>query len=158
MSRTFILFSNANPQELVDVISPYFNDEIEVNEEDGFYKIRAFWKDGALLISHTEESKDNIYDMRLEEYQESLSYLEGLEFKRFNEMKVKFYDLQILCALQPVNGFLLSLNDYGLMIDQPILITDTELKAMLRADIAFDWYRWHQERLADPAVKARYYS
>ena len=46
----------------------------------------------------------------------------------------------------------------GLMIDQPILVTDTELKAMLRADITFDWYRWHQARLADPAVKARYCS
>jgi len=158
MSRSLILFSSASPQELVDVISPHFNNEIEVNEEDGCYKIRAFWKDGALLISHEEENKDSIYDLRLEEYQESLSYLEDIELKRFHEMEVKFYDLQIICALEPVNRFLLSLNDYGLMIDQPILITDTELKAMLRADIAFDWYRWHQARLEDPAVKARYYS
>jgi len=158
MSRSFILFSSANPQELVNVISPCFNNEIEVNEENGNYKIRAFWKDGALLISHAEESKDDIYDLRLEEYQESIFYLEGLELKRFNEMKIKFYDLQILCELEPVNRFLLSLDNYGLMIDQPILITDAELKPMLRADIAFDWYQWHQARLSDPAVKARYYS
>ena len=158
MSRSFILFTTARPSDLVDTLSPCFNHDVEAREEDGRHDIRASWKDGALLISHTEAARDDIHAMTLEEYQDSILYLDSSEFQRFHDMTVNFYHCQILCELQPINGFLLSLRDYALMIDFPILITDTELKAMLRADIAFDWYRWHQARLEDPAVKARYYS
>ncbi|HEY9343747.1 MAG TPA: hypothetical protein VIQ53_00490 [Inquilinus sp.] len=158
MSRSFILFTTAGPSDLVDTLSPCFNHNVEAREEDGRHDIRASWKDGALLISHTEAARDDIHAMTLEEYQDSILYLDSPEFQRFDDMIVNFYHCQIQCEFQPVNRFLLSLCEYALMIDFPILITDTELKAMLRVDIAFDWYRWHQARLADPAVKARYYS
>lgn len=158
MSRSFTLFSTARPAELVDALSLCFNGDVEAKEENGHHGIRALWKDGAFLISHTEEARDNIYTLTLEEYQDSIPYLDDTELKRFENMEVNFYHCQIQCEFQPVNRFFLSLSDYALMIDFPILITDTELKPMLRTDIGFDWYRWHQARLSDPAVKARYYS
>ncbi|WP_026869420.1 hypothetical protein [Inquilinus limosus] len=158
MSRSFILFSTARPLELVDALSPSFDGDVEVREEDGHYNIRALWKDGAFLISHTEEAKDETYAIGLEDYQDSLLYLEESENERFQKMEIRLYHCQIQCEIEPVNRFFLSIDDYALMIDFPILITDTELKPMLEADIGLDWYRWHQTRLSDPAVKAKYYS
>jgi hypothetical protein len=158
MSRSFVLFSTATPPELADALSRGFDGHVEVQEQDGRHDFRASWKGGALLVSHTDKAKDKTYDLGLEEYQDSLPYLEHSESERFQNLDILFYYCQIITEIEPINKFLLSLDTYALMIDFPILITDSELTPMLRADIGFDWYRWHQERLTDPAVKARYYS